>query len=288
VVREDGSIVNYKYDGLGRRIEKEVDSIVTQYIYDQEDILLELDGSNNIVARYTHGPGVDEPLIMEKSGVSSFYHADGLGTITELTDNAGTVAQSYTYSSFGRIESQLDLNFIQPYTFTAREFDPETGLYHYRARTYDSLVGRFLQEDPVLRKGDPQTPYLLPLMVRQPQLLHQYGYVVNNPTNFTDQNGRNPAAIIKAGSLAICIVGQALNLISTIRNIGELDRESQGIKDKIKALESCTKKSDAEKLEEFKDLGIERDKIFFRKVIRFGKAAAIGLLLLPFCAAALS
>jgi len=63
VVREDGSIVNYKYDGFGRRIEKEVDSVVTQYIYDNEDILLELDGSNNIVARYTHGLGIDEPLI---------------------------------------------------------------------------------------------------------------------------------------------------------------------------------------------------------------------------------
>jgi len=45
VVREDGSIVNYKYDGLGRRIEKEVDAVVTQYIYDNTDILLELDGS---------------------------------------------------------------------------------------------------------------------------------------------------------------------------------------------------------------------------------------------------
>jgi len=117
VVREDGSIVNYKYDGLGRRIEKEVDSVVTQYIYDQEDILLELDGNNNVAARYTHVPdrgiGADEPLIMERSGQSFFYHADALGTITEITDQSGTVAQSYTYSSFGKIESQLDPNFIQ-------------------------------------------------------------------------------------------------------------------------------------------------------------------------------
>jgi len=45
VAREDGSNVNYKYDGLGRRIEKEVDAVVTQYIYDNKDILLELDGS---------------------------------------------------------------------------------------------------------------------------------------------------------------------------------------------------------------------------------------------------
>jgi len=119
--------VNYKYDGLSRRIEKEVTetavTTVTQYIYDNEDILLELDGFNNITARYTHGPGIDEPLITERGSQSFFYHADGLGSITELTDTTGTAVQSYTYSSFGKIESQLDPNFIQPYTFIARELD---------------------------------------------------------------------------------------------------------------------------------------------------------------------
>lgn len=73
---------------------------IFRYIYDNEDILLELDGSNNIVARYTHGPGIDEPLVMEKSGASFFYHADGLGSITEITDQSGTPVQRYTYSSF--------------------------------------------------------------------------------------------------------------------------------------------------------------------------------------------
>lgn len=131
---------NYKHDGLGRRVEKEVTQTgvtkVTRFIYDNEDILLELDGNNNIIARYTHGPGIDEPLVMEKGGASFFYHADGLGSITEITNQSGTVVQAYTYSSFGKIESQLDPNFVQPYTFTAREFDSETGLYFYRARYY--------------------------------------------------------------------------------------------------------------------------------------------------------
>ena len=58
-VVSNGTTINYKYDGLGRRIEKEVIQVgttVTRYIYDQEDILLELDGNNQIVARYTHHP----------------------------------------------------------------------------------------------------------------------------------------------------------------------------------------------------------------------------------------
>ncbi len=36
----------------------------------------------------------------------------------------------------------------QPYGFTDREYDAESGLYYYRARHYDPATGRFLQEDP--------------------------------------------------------------------------------------------------------------------------------------------
>jgi len=196
VVREDGSIINYKYDGLGKRIEKEVDSVVTQYIYDNEDILLELDGSNNIVTRYTHGPGIDEPLIVEKSGQSFFYHADGLGSITELTDTAGTLAQSYTYSSFGKIESQLDPAFVQPYTYTAREFDGETGLYHYRNRYYDPSTGRLVSEDRLNLSsvlGSPlkavKNGILFGRLLRTPGFQNRYVYVAHNPITRLDPFG---------------------------------------------------------------------------------------------------
>jgi len=177
-VVSNGTVADYRYDGLGRRVEKQVTqgptTNVTRYIYDNEDILLELDGSNNLTARYTHGPGIDEPLIMEKGGASFFYHADGLGSVTELTNSSGTVVQSYTYSSFGKIESQVDPNFVQPYTFTSREFDPETGLYFYRARYYDSSSGRFLQQDPIGFAGGST---------------NLYKYVGNNPVNWVDPTG---------------------------------------------------------------------------------------------------
>jgi RHS repeat-associated protein len=177
-VTDGATTVHDKYDGLGRRVEKDVVSAttkVTRYIYDNEDILLELDGSNNIAARYTHGPGIDEPLIMEKGGANFFYHADGLTSITDLTNQSGSIAQRYTYSSFGEIESQLDANFAQPYNFTAREFDPETGLYFYRARYYDPVTGHFVQQDPIgLAGGD----------------VNLYRYVVNNPVNFVDPSGK--------------------------------------------------------------------------------------------------
>ncbi|MCC6143102.1 MAG: hypothetical protein IT368_04765 [Candidatus Hydrogenedentes bacterium] len=53
---------SYRYDGLGRRIEKVGNGQTKRYVYDGEVILLEYDGSNVLQARYTHGPGIDEPL----------------------------------------------------------------------------------------------------------------------------------------------------------------------------------------------------------------------------------
>jgi RHS repeat-associated protein len=110
---------------------------------------------------------------MEKSSQSFYYHVDGLGSITEVTNQSGTVAQRYTYSSFGKIESQLDQNFVQPYSYTSRERDFETGLYYYRVRVYDAGIGRFLQEDPI---GTPGTSNL-------------YRYVNGNPIAAIDPLG---------------------------------------------------------------------------------------------------
>jgi YD repeat-containing protein len=83
-----GNQVDYVYDGLGRRIEKDVNGAITRYVYDNEDIIAEYDGSNTLQAKYLHGPGIDEPLRMERGGQKYWYHADGLGSITAITNSS--------------------------------------------------------------------------------------------------------------------------------------------------------------------------------------------------------
>ena len=138
----------YRYDGLGRRIEKVANGQTKRYVYDGEDILLEYDGTNTLQARYTHGPTADEPIAITRGGQTYFYHADGIGTITELTDSAGAIAKAYAYDGYGNV---LDApgSVEQPYAYTGRELDSESGLYYYRARYYDPNIGRFLQQDPI-------------------------------------------------------------------------------------------------------------------------------------------
>ena len=118
-----------------------------------------------------HGPGVDEPLArIDGAGEVEFYHADGLGSIVRTTDSAGTIASTRRYDAWGNLEHGAD----QPgYAFIGREWDPETGLYDYRARYYDPKVGRFISEDPIGFAGG----------------VNFYGYVGGNPVLWRDPLG---------------------------------------------------------------------------------------------------
>ena len=68
----------YAYDALGRRIQKNVTGVMTRYVYDEEDIVLEYDGANVLQARYTHGPGVDEPWLVERDLDRSVFTVAGV------------------------------------------------------------------------------------------------------------------------------------------------------------------------------------------------------------------
>jgi len=184
----DSTTATYKYDGLGRRIEKNVNGTITRYVYDGEDIALEYDGTNTFVSRYSHGDQIDQPLALQRAGVGFFYyHADHQGSITHLTDSSGLVVNSYFYDSYGNTLI-LSETLSQPYTYTGREYDQESGLYYYRARYYDPQAGRFLSEDPIgFLSGD-----AIGVEAADPNL---YRYVRNNPINLTDPTGQIAVAI---------------------------------------------------------------------------------------------
>jgi len=102
-----------------------------------------------------------------------FYHQDGLGSVTDLTDSAGAMAKSYAYDAYGNVLESLG-TVEQPYAYTGREFDSESGLYYYRARYYDPTTGRFLKRDPIGFVSGDSNPYK---------------YTRNNPINRTDALG---------------------------------------------------------------------------------------------------
>jgi RHS repeat-associated protein len=170
-----GSTISFKYDPFGRRVAKTSATGTTIYVYDGLDIIDELDGAGNILASYTQGPGTDQPLAMVRGGTTSYYEADAQGSITSLSDSTGALVNTYSYDSFGNpIASEESV--ANPFRYTARELDLETGYYYYRARYYDSSLGRFLNEDPIHFGGG----------------TNFYAYVDNNAVNDSDPMGLFP------------------------------------------------------------------------------------------------
>ncbi len=200
--------VDYIYDPLNRRVQKLVvdhndnsKNIDLRYVYDGNEILQAFDVDNELLATYTHSTlRTDDPLGVVftpkavargliKSNGTYGYFKDHLGSITDLVSISGNIVQSYQYSAFGNLVSVKDSSgsdissdpVVKPmFTFTSREYDSESGLMYYRARYYDSSIGRFLEIDP-----DPGIP-TAPLSFNT-----KYAYALNNPALFRDSSGRS-------------------------------------------------------------------------------------------------
>jgi len=167
-----GGTVSFKYDPFERRIEKSSSGGTSVFAYDGDNLIEETNLSGAVVSRYTQRQNNDELLAVLRSGATSYYNADGLGSITSLTNTSCATAQTYTYDSFGRVTASAG-SLTNPFQYTSREMDSETGLYNYRARYYDPTTGRFLNEDPADFFEGPNF----------------YAYVFNNPENLSDVDG---------------------------------------------------------------------------------------------------
>jgi RHS repeat-associated protein len=170
-----GGTVSYRYDPWGRRIEKISPAVTSIYAYDVDNLVEEVNAGGGVVARYAQGLNIDEPLAMLRSGTTTYYEADGLGSLTSLSNAAGALASTYTYDSFGNLVASTG-SLVNSFRYTGREFDTETGLFYYRNRYYDPAAGRFLNEDPISFPGG----------------INFYAYARGNPVNLSDWSGLAP------------------------------------------------------------------------------------------------
>jgi len=171
------TVATYSYDFNGRRISKTVygsPNVTTKYCYDGEQIIAEYNGST-LLRKFIYGPGIDEPICMivvaGESETVYYYHFDGLGSVAALSDVNSVILERYSYDVFGEPNRVSEVH--NPYMFTGRRYDTETGQYYYRARYYKLDIGRFLQVDPIGYKDG----------------LNLYTYVNNNPIISVDPYG---------------------------------------------------------------------------------------------------
>jgi RHS repeat-associated protein len=160
---------SFAYDGLGRRAQKTVNSLVTQFLYDGLDVAKENSGGSDVA--YLRTLGIDEALVRTDALDTAHYLGDALGSSVALTTPGSTAATTYSYEPFGRTETGGGPS-ANAFRFTGRE-DDGTGLYYYRARYYDPLRSRFVGEDPIGLAGGSNV----------------FTYGENNPVLFTDPSG---------------------------------------------------------------------------------------------------
>jgi RHS repeat-associated protein len=99
--------------------------------------------------------GVGGLLLRESSATgASYYHYDGNGNVTALTSGAGTVQAAYTYGPFGEtLRAVGPLAQANPWRFSTKYQDDETGLLYYGYRFYNPTDGRWLSRDPIEEEG---------------------------------------------------------------------------------------------------------------------------------------
>ncbi len=195
-----GSAIDYVVDGENRRVGKEVGGTLSAgYLYqDALNVVAQLDGSGNLVARYVFGSKPNLPDYYTNSSGTFRIISDHLGSPRLIVNaSTGSVVEEIDYDEFGVVTNDTSPG-LTPFGFAGGLYDKDTGLVRFGVRDYDASVGRWMSKDPTRFVGG----------------MNLYGYVVNDPVNRRDPKGFDcstpgfPNGLLPASFTAGKLVGE--------------------------------------------------------------------------------
>lgn len=169
--------VSFTYDAEGLRTGKTVNGEKTVYVWDGDQVVMELSEGGKVQKRYIRGNDLvyaDKGDEMEKT----YYVTDTHGNVVQLLDETGNVTKTYEYDSFGN-EVNPDKKDENPFRYCGEYYDKETEEIYLRARYYQPSVGRFITRDTYTGESN------------EPLSLHLYTYCANDGVNMVDPSGHN-------------------------------------------------------------------------------------------------
>ena len=167
--------VSFTYDAEGLRTGKTVNGEKTIYVWDGEQVVMELSKGGAVQKRYIRG----NDLVYADKGENTektYYVTDMHGNVVQLLDESGNVTKTYEYDSFGN-EVKPEKKDENPYRYCGEYYDKETEEVYLRARYYEPGVGRFITRDTYTGESD------------EPLSLHLYTYCANDGVNYVDCDG---------------------------------------------------------------------------------------------------
>lgn len=191
---------NYLNDGLGRRIQVSKNGVVQRrFVYDEFSRLIgEINPTSGAIkSHFIYGIHSHVPDYMITGGVRYKLVHDQIGTVKMVINStSGAVVSKLSYDEFGILQSGSVSPDFQPFGFAGGIRDAATGLVRFGVRDYDPESGRWTSKDPILFNGGDS---------------NLYGYVLADPVNLVDPEGKWAIPLMFASYQAGFFIGATYN-----------------------------------------------------------------------------
>lgn len=204
VSRGAQSLVSFRYNYRGERVEKRGAQGSRYYLYENRKLAAELDKDGRLLRQYIY-LGEQPIALLDDSGDASapalergretqlaadlatawrawvgggarlaWLHNNHLGATEVVTGEAGEVLWQARYHAFGRpVVLAQRAGFRLDLRLPGQLEDEETGLFYNDHRYYDPDTGRYISPDPLGLRGG----------------INSYAYARGNPLRFIDPSG---------------------------------------------------------------------------------------------------
>jgi RHS repeat-associated protein len=193
----DNTKITYKHNALNQRVAKLIDAeVVEKYLWlNLTTLLATLHPDDTIKQRYEYSSG-RMPYKFIQDEQSYYLHYNQVGSLRAVSDSSGAIVKEIQYDSFGQIILDSNKNFVVPFGFAGGLYDQHTKLSRFGYRDYDAKTGKWTAKDPIGFSGGD---------------VNLYGYVLGDPVNLVDPEGKSTISNAVYILLAIYLTNEAFN-----------------------------------------------------------------------------